>query len=309
MYEVIQFKHRDDYLELSKEIETKKRKVSPTDAGKINFRLPHSVYQTYSDMNNPASLKDKDTVTLKNGKKIKIKLEGDKLRINANVIQELFKETCDNIVAQVREVLSSHVVEGTETIMLVGGFAESQMLRAAIKSEFPQIRLIIPAEAGLAVLKGAVLYGHKPESVISRVSKFTYGIEAYKSFEPGIDPQEKRAEVQGYVLCKGHFSKHAEINKEYMPGQSFGSHEYVPSEPGQKEMMISVYRTTLRHPLYVDQGDSTNVGEMIVELLDSEGGMDRPVVVKMIFGATELGIEAKEKKTEHVTTAKYDFLS
>ena len=308
MYEIMQFKHRDDYLDLMREIETKKRALTPTDTGKINIRLPISVFEEYQEMNS-ASLKDKDKANLKNGKKIGIKVDGDKLRINANVIQGLFAETCGNIVEHVREVMASHGVEGTDTIMLVGGFAESEMLREAIKSGFEYCKVIIPQEAGLAVLKGAVLYGHKPEAVIARVSKFTYGIEAYKSFEPGIDPKAKRAEIQGLVLCKEHFSKHAEIGKEYSPGESFGKHEYVPSGPGQKEMMISVYRSSLRHPLYVDQEECTKVGEMIVELKDQEIGMDRPVVVKMIFGETELGVEAQEKKTGHVSTARYDFLS
>lgn len=308
VYEVMQFKHRDDYQELIREIETKKRIVSPTDVGKVNFRLPQSAFETYSDMNKK-DLKDQGNVVLQSGEEIRVKIDGDKLRVNAGVIQGLYTETCNNIVAHVREVLSNPDVEGTNTIMLVGGFAESAMLREAIKAEFTQYNVIVPAEAGLAVLKGAVLYGHKPESVISRVSKYTYGIKAYKSFEPGIDPANKRVVVQDYVLCEDHFSKHAEIGKEYTPGQSFGRHEYVPSEPGQTEMMISVYRSTQRYPLYCDQAGSSKVGDMIVELRDKEGGMDRPVVVKMVFGETELGIEAQEKKTGNVTTAKYDFLS
>ena len=308
MYEIIQFKHRDDYLELMNAIETKKRNLAPTDTGKINIRLPDVVFREYREMNR-AELKDKDKVELKSGRKIGIKIDGDKLRINANVIQGLFAETCDKIVDHVREVMASGDVEGTDTIMLVGGFAESEMLREAIRSSFEGCKLIIPPEAGLAVLKGAVLYGHKPEAVIARVSKYTYGIEAYKTFEPGIDPREKREEIQGFVLCKEHFSKHAEIGKEYSPGESFGKHEYVPSEPGQKEMMISVYRSTRKYPLYVDQEGCAKVGDMIVELKDPELGMDRPIVVKMIFGETELGIEAQEKKTGHCTTARYDFLS
>ena len=308
VYEMIKLGSRDDFIFLQKEIETKKRKVTPTDIGKIRFALPFTVFNAYRQIHS-SELKNKTTATLRDEKQISFKVDGDKLCINANKIQGLFEPTCENIIEQVREVLAHQNVQGTDTIMLVGGFAESLMLRDAIKSAFPQTRLIIPQDAGLAVLKGAVLYGHKPESVISRMSKYTYGIEAYKTFEPGIDKQEKRTELHGYVLCKNHFSKHAEINKEYMPGHSFGEQKYVPSEPGQRELTISVYRSSLRYPLYVDQEESTKVGDMKVTLDDVEGGINRPVSVKMVFGDTELGIEAKEEKTGRITTAKYDFLS
>ena len=139
VYEIIQFKHRDDYLDLIREIETKKRNIAPTDTGKINIRLPQSIFENYYEMNK-VPLKDKDKADLSNGRRISIKIDGDKLRINANVIQGLLAETCDSIVAQVRKVLASHDVEGTDTIMLVGGFAESAMLREAIKSGFGDCR-------------------------------------------------------------------------------------------------------------------------------------------------------------------------
>lgn len=46
-------------------------------------------------------------------------------------------------------------------LVLVGGFAESPMLQAAITNAFKdKKKVIVPRDAGLAVLKGAVLFGH-----------------------------------------------------------------------------------------------------------------------------------------------------
>ena len=49
-------------------------------------------------------------------------------------------------------------VKDVSSILLVGGFAESPMLQEAVKEAFSEIKVTVPQDAGLAVLKGAVLY-------------------------------------------------------------------------------------------------------------------------------------------------------
>jgi activator of 2-hydroxyglutaryl-CoA dehydratase len=47
---------------------------------------------------------------------------------------------------------------------MVGGFSECELVQDAIRDKIrSSITLIIPEEAGLAVLKGAVLFGHQPK--------------------------------------------------------------------------------------------------------------------------------------------------
>ena len=75
-------------------------------------------------------------------------------------MRKLFKESCDSNVRNMKELFSEPASLGTDTIILVGGFSESEILQQAIYKSFPKKRLIIPQEAGLAVLKGAVLFGH-----------------------------------------------------------------------------------------------------------------------------------------------------
>lgn len=49
---------------------------------------------------------------------------------------------------------------------MVGGFSESPITLDVVKNAFPTKRVIVPEEAGLAVLKGAVLFGHQSNSVL-----------------------------------------------------------------------------------------------------------------------------------------------
>ena len=58
-----------------------------------------------------------------------------------------------------------------------------------IRAEFSaQVTVVIPQGVGVAVLKGAVLYGLDPAIVHVRRAKITYGIGVIKPFKQGIHP-------------------------------------------------------------------------------------------------------------------------
>jgi hypothetical protein len=50
------------------------------------------------------------------------------------------------------------------------------MLQEHVKSAFPHKTVIIPEDAGFAVLKGAVQFGFNPKVINPRIIRFTYGI-------------------------------------------------------------------------------------------------------------------------------------
>ncbi|KAH3822080.1 hypothetical protein DPMN_123850 [Dreissena polymorpha] len=64
-----------------------------------------------------------------------------------------------------------------ETILMVGGYSESPILQEAIKKKFPNIKIIVPPDAGLAVIKGAVIVGHCPIVNKESLSTYTYGTD------------------------------------------------------------------------------------------------------------------------------------
>jgi hypothetical protein len=67
------------------------------------------------------------------------------------------------------EVLKKQEAEEVNTLLLVGGFSDCLLIREAINNAFCDKTIIMPEEAGLSVLKGAVLFGHRPDYVQSRV--------------------------------------------------------------------------------------------------------------------------------------------
>jgi hypothetical protein len=53
-----------------------------------------------------------------------------------------------------------------------------------LEEAFPSQRVIVPEDSGLSVLKGAVLFGHKPDFISSRISRFTYGVKVAEKYDP-----------------------------------------------------------------------------------------------------------------------------
>jgi hypothetical protein len=54
----------------------------------------------------------------------------------------------------------------------------------------------------MSVLKGAVLYGHHPEFVSSRVMRYTYGTDIYVDFNPDIHEESRKESMQGKDKCE-----------------------------------------------------------------------------------------------------------
>lgn len=100
-------------------------------------------------------------------------------------MQNLFKPVVKGIVKHIRELLEKDKLHDIDYFFCVGGFSESPILQDAIYDNFGNgATVLVPAEASLAVLKGAVHFGHEPDAISSRVSARTYGVETMSTFIP-----------------------------------------------------------------------------------------------------------------------------
>lgn len=229
-----------------------------------------------------------------------------KMRVDCDIMRGWFTESCNNTVKHIRDLFNQKESEGTKTILLVGGFSESSILQDAIRNAFPDKRLIVPDEAGLAVLKGAVLFGHDPVTIVSRVAKCSYGIRVFRDFDTGKHPTEKREDVGGRIKCKDVFAKHVQLGQELRVGEHQTSQRYTPLDADQLSLIFDIYTSTDKDPQFVTDDGCSYIGQLEVDLPDS--GKDRGVWVNMIFGGTELTVEAKNEKTNKISKASFNFL-
>lgn len=290
-----------DYLDLQRELEMKKRTITQTSKGKITIKVPVTLAETYKKETDETVSQAVEESTLKG----KVTWQSDKLRINAEIFKGLFKHTIDKIVEHVKDLLQHKDVKGTKTLLMVGGFSDSEMLQDAIIKSFPQCSVIIPGDAGLCVLKGAVIFGHRPISITSRISKYTYGINISPPFEPDRHPEERRVNVGGIDRCRDVFKIYIQEGEAISVGES-RSGKHITLSSHQTEMLLNIYASTKSDPRYVDEEDSERIGQVVVTLPDKEQNIR--VEVNMMFGETELAVTAEEMHTNTRYTSYFDFL-
>ncbi|XP_061193982.1 heat shock 70 kDa protein 12A-like [Saccostrea echinata] len=127
-----------------------------------------------------------------------IKISHGKLQIPVEYFQSFFKKPIQGILTCLEEAVTDEI----KSILLVGGFANSKIVYQAVKEKFPSKHVYCPPDADLSVLKGAVIYGHNPDLVASRISRVWLGVIPDESFSP---VNLRDSQNNFYVLTqKGH---------------------------------------------------------------------------------------------------------
>lgn len=89
----------------------------------------------------------------------KLRLKRDKLIMKTDVFLHFFRKPVSMILEQLRVLLMKENFSDISLILGVGAFSKIPMMYDAIRKAFPEKIVIVP-EDGLAILKGAVLFGH-----------------------------------------------------------------------------------------------------------------------------------------------------
>lgn len=80
-----------------------------------------------------------------------------KLCISNSVFNTFFQNAINNISKFIEKILTK---TGIKDIIIIGRFADCKLVKDSLLEKFKTYRIIIPPEAGLASLKGAVYFGH-----------------------------------------------------------------------------------------------------------------------------------------------------
>ncbi|KAL3857062.1 hypothetical protein ACJMK2_011758 [Sinanodonta woodiana] len=237
-----------------------------------------------------------------------LKRTNNGLYFKPEIISEiLFNEPMKLILENLQSILNDETARSIEKIILVGGLAESHIVRTKISEAFPHWRILVPSNPFCAVLKGAVLYGQKPDIFESRISRFTYGIGTHIPFDPEKHPQDKKEEdSSGKMWCKDVFSIHVKRNQIVSLNKEQPGIVYEPLERYQTSIKCDIYQTESQNPLYITEKGCKKIGSL-VEMPDLTEGTERNAQVTMIFGGTELGVKGIDESTrkEFKTTIVY----
>ncbi|XP_045171003.2 heat shock 70 kDa protein 12A-like [Mercenaria mercenaria] len=299
-------KHMDDYIEVFRDFEIKKRQISPTKQEKVTIRMPASLSTLCSEMRSS----DLKSLILQSRFGSKVKVLSDKLRVDADVVREFFRPTVRNIISHIATLLKEPSVHGCAAILMVGGFSASPMLQESVQAKFRNLRVIVPDDAGLAVLKGAVIFGHEPTAITERVCKYTYGTGTTHKYDETCEHPKGRVERDGNgdLRCYDIFSIHARSGKSVKLNEEQPEQSYSPVSDDQTEIGFKIYSSSTAHPHFITEEGCSLIGELTIPISDTSLGRNHKFGTSFIFGGTEIVVKVEDKATGYVTHESVNFL-
>ncbi|XP_060065831.1 heat shock 70 kDa protein 12B-like [Ylistrum balloti] len=292
-----------DYLDLFRDFETKKRTLKPNSEGRMVFRIPFLLMQIFkattdeeldkSLLNSPFS----DTVSIR----------GDKILVDILICKEFFREACDGITESAEQALETAKEVNISKILLVGGFSESQMIQHAIRHKFPGKTVVSPGDAGLAVLKGAVLFGHEPDTIKSRVMKYSYGVEVNQHYDPDIHPDVYKfwQANKSRWMCRYCFDPFVKAGDEVEVGSTV-TNTYGPEEKDSIEG-IGIFAST-KVPRFIKDPSCFRLGAMYIKMPNGGWPLHASLKVEMKFGGTEFTVTITDEWFGDSYSDSFDFI-
>lgn len=290
----------EDYLTMFRDFEAKKRDCSESKIIRIviPLKLHHYIMKKIPGGISKALQNSiyKDSITYNKNYKLCLQL---------SEFQKLFQNAIAGILKCVGDVLENKEFDDITNIIMVGGFSECRFVQKALREKFKTRNFIIPNEAGLAVLKGAVYFGHLPNAISRRAARYTYGVQICRKFKPGEDPENKKIVVGGTERCKDVLHPLVKRGERIECGC-----EYTivcrSLKPSQGRIECGIYVSNKVNPKFVDEKGCRLLGKVTVQL---PPGVNNAEIEEIItFGETEITFRARQLETGRLFETKFDML-
>lgn len=250
-----------------------------------------------------------DDAIKEKSKTLGVSFNNGTLIINYATAKSLFEPVITKIVDHIRHIMKDQKMGGLDYLLLVGGFSDCQFLQDAFKTAFSEkATVLIPNSAQLAIIRGAVLFGHQPDQICSRIAKMTYGIEIQTDFDYKEHDDSKMAmNDYGEAKCVGLFSSFVTRGDTLNIGEA-KILQYTTPE-GYTTIDFTIFGTTEKHAKYIDEPGVNRLG--CVTLENPHGPLGKKLEVRVTFGGTELLFEARDLQNDEdfPVQTTIDFLS
>ncbi|XP_015706869.1 heat shock 70 kDa protein 12B-like, partial [Coturnix japonica] len=295
------------WVDLSIAFEARKRAAAPSRCGPINVSLPFSFIDFYRKQRGHSV---EEALRRSDVKLVKWSSQG-MLRMSAEAMNELFQPTVKCIVQHIESLLQRPEVRGVKFLFLVGGFADSPVLQRSVRAALgSRCRLLVPHDAALSTLKGAVLFGLDPGTVRVRRSPLTFGVGVLNKFIDGKHPEHKLLLKDGRRWCSDVFDKFVAAEQSVALGEVV-QRSYCPARTGQRRTVIDIYCCDRDDVTFVTEPGVTKCGTVSLELPELPGGDGgrREIRAAMQFGDTEIKVTAVDVSSARTVRATIDFLT
>ena len=298
----------EDVLEVKRGFESKKCVIKESSNDTITMRFPVTLVDV---LNEKRQSKETMAEYIKQTTySHSVTAVNDKVRFKNDFIKECFTKSVEEIINHLKMLFSCKKLCGKKigTILMVGGFSQSPVLCGRIKSAFPNMEVICPQEAVLAIVKGAVMFGNNPRLIQERISPRTYGICVSEPFDSTQHPTHLKGIVEGQEKCTDIFKIIVNKGQQLVVGESVFDVHCYPTHSYDTEASVEVYETSVSNPKYTIDDGVRRLGQLCVPIPDVARGKCRLIKIQMHFGYTELFVTAIEVDTDTKVDAKFQCL-
>lgn len=307
-YEVISeafIKYPNDMLDLMLDFEMKKRTFKPGETEHVVMKCPACLFIVFEEKNG----KSVSNYIQENDPVPGVRVVRDKFLISSKTFEAFYDDVVYKLLMHLRKLLLLEELSGIETVLLVGGFSDSEVIKSSILTNFPGIRIIHPVDCSMAVLKGAVLYGHDRRAISSRICKYSYGIGIHRKFKEGVHPPEKRRTISGVDICDDIFDIHLKLGEKVEITQPRLEKFYLAQNTGTNFAYLDVYASNVDLPQFVTDDSCNFLGSLMIELSGNVEEGEQKIFVSLHYIGTELGVLVRESgENGKFIKAKFDFL-
>ena len=286
-----------EVFELKNEIELKKIKMNEKHEKQFSFMMNPYFTMLCREIHNKNPQQIIETSNYSD--KIKVK-PGGRLTFDEELVRSICESVVQQIADHIQKVLKTPETSDVKTIILVGGFAESNIINEYMKKRFADYDIKIPTDPGLAVLKGAVRYGWDKSIIVSRVCDYTYGVEAYRDYTLATDPDDKIQVIGGKQCCSGTFQKIISIGTRIKVDEEIRT-KVSATTSTMTQMVVNIYRSKEKSPMFVTDKGCEKFASMIVEMPKTTGGKNRAVTILMTLGRTEITFRCHDETSGKIT--------
>ncbi|XP_019622013.1 PREDICTED: heat shock 70 kDa protein 12A-like [Branchiostoma belcheri] len=291
--------HPSEWQQWMESFETKKRSNTSV-SGSVNFPIHYHFNEFHRRMKGGDVKESIDKCNVDG-----VRFSNGFLCLGDEKMRELFKEVVDNIMNHLEKLLHDENLSNVAYFFLVGGFSESPLLQQAFKKRFSsRVRVLVPNDASLAVVKGAVKFGHTPYVISERISPRSYGIECASPYNRKLHKGGKKVDK----VCMNAFHKFVEAGQPVVVGTGM-KHVFYPLRPDQTKADIIVYGSFDNDAHVTSAPGVQKLGITELDMPDTTGGTDRPIEVTFFFGDTEIEVKAVDLTTQSKANVGIHFLN
>ncbi|XP_056013361.1 heat shock 70 kDa protein 12A-like [Ostrea edulis] len=148
------------YTHIFDDFETMISVMKPDSESNVNIDLPPRLLEIFKEQTQETLT---EALTRTRYAK-RVELTGNKLRVHPKIFKDFYNQSLQGIIQVITDTMESFQGASESKFLLVSDFVTSPMVLKAIRESFPDNKVIAPTDPALAVMKGAVIFGHIPHS-------------------------------------------------------------------------------------------------------------------------------------------------